>query len=65
MTRLLIVFFVVVTLILSLSSLFQARNVAATSVNQTNFAHDFLKEFNDSLYNYESNLMAPVFFLYV
>ena len=62
MTRLLIVFFVVVTLILSLSSLFQARNVAANSVNQTNFAHDFLKEFDDSLYDYEGNLMAPVFF---
>ena len=62
MTSLLIRLFVVMTLILSLNSLFFAPIAAANSENQNNFAHDILKKFNDSFCDYEGNLMQPVFY---
>ena len=61
MTRLLTRLFVVVALILSLSSLFCARIVAANSGNQ-NFASGLLKEFNDGFCDYEGNLTEQVFY---
>ena len=62
MTRLLFRLFVVVALILWLSAVFWANGLPANSGNQNNFAHGILKEFNDSLCDYEGNLMEPVFY---